>query len=213
MEPGPEADLSSSDLFARARDEIIRDDESVPACLVELHSRPTRDVFDKAAGLLFAADPIDRILGARVLRELGPARGHETEDRPFKTEATVLLLQVLASEADPVVIAWANSALGYHPAEEAVAAVAAFADHPDVFVRFHVAAALPGMSSEPLARETLEQLATDVDPEVRYYALSGLIEDLEVPAASIEDLLRSRLSDTDEQVRTMARAYLDGEQN
>ncbi len=215
MELGPENDLSSGELFALAREEIVRDEDTVPVCLVALHCRPTRYVFDTAASLLGSGDPIDRQLGARVLRELGPAPGDESADRTYKAEATPLLLDLLDAENDPVVVAWAISALGYQPAPQAIPKIASFVRHPDVFVRFHVAAALPSLTSGPdgdaTVRHALEHLTADDDADVRYYALSGLTEDLHVAADTIDATLRARLVDPDDQVRSMARAYLGGE--
>jgi HEAT repeat protein len=208
MELGPEWDLSTVDLFARARVEVAADDEVVPVNLVALHGRPTRLVFDTAVSLLPTSDPMDRMLGVRVLRELG-------DERPFRDAATAALLSLLDIESDAFVIGWAISALGYQPAPESAHRVASFANHPDRGVRFRVAAALPALTDEdaidPLVRRTLELLTSDEDADVRYYALTGLTDDLHVPLELIAATIRDRLSDSDDQVREIARRYLAGE--
>jgi HEAT repeat protein len=217
MELGPECDLSTTELFARARAEVAAgDDDTVPVYLVALHQRPTRLVFDTAESLLFGADRIDRLLGVRVLRELGPALGHWADERPFKDAATAALLRLLDGKSDPVVIGWVISALGYQPAPQAASLVASFADHPQVFVRFHVAAALPSLADEgaidSVVLDALARPAADDDAEVRYYALTGLIDDLHVPVeTTIEHTVRERLTDPDLQVREAVRGYLAGE--
>ncbi len=216
MDLGPECDLLTGDLFARARVEIAADDDAVPVCLVALHARPTCLVFETAKSLLLSANQLDRVLGVRVLRELGPLVGRWTDERPFKDAATSVLLELLDIESDAVVIGWAISALGYQPAPQAAHRVASFANHRDVCVRFHVAAALPtltdGNATDPVPRRTLEVLAADEDADVRYYALTGLTDDLHVPVELIEETLRGRLTDSDRQVREVAHRYLAGEQ-
>jgi hypothetical protein len=214
-ELGPEWDLSTVDLFARARVEVAADDEVGLVCLVALHGRPTRLVFDTALSLLPSSDPMDRVLSVRVLRELGPPVGRWRDERPFKDAATGALLSLLDIESDTAVIGWAISAIGYQPAPESAHRVASFATHPDHGVRFHVAAALPALTDEdaidPLVRRTLELLTTNEDEDVRYYALTGLTDDLHVPLELIAATVRDRLSDSDDQVREVARRYLAGE--
>lgn len=215
MELGPECDLSTAELFARALAEVATDDDTVPACLVALHERPTRLVFDTAVSLMSSSDRDERVLGVRVLRELGPPVGRWADTRPFKDAATVALLNLLDIESDAVVIGWAISALGYQPAPESAHRVATFANHADRGVRFDVAAALPALTDgdaiDPVIRQTLELLTNDDDADVRYYALTGLTDDLHVPLDLIAPTVRDRFSDPDEQVREVARRYLAGE--
>src|SRR5205814_5040291 len=64
--------LSTAQLLAGARAEAVRDDpDAAVPYLVCRHLREKKEVFDTEARLLPADDPIDRELGARILRELG----------------------------------------------------------------------------------------------------------------------------------------------
>jgi HEAT repeat protein len=107
---------------------------------------------------------------------------------------------------------WIVSALGYHRGQEALPEVVALAGHPDRRVRFHVAAALPGLVDldcvAPEAADALIRLCHDDDADTRYYALYAAtreIADLDVQA--VTRLAAQLANDPDEQVRTMAAAH------
>src|SRR5262245_42862717 len=88
-DPHSVARLPMADLVELALDDIAREDDEPVRYLVALHDRPTREVFEVAAGLLAADDSRRRELGARILRELGP----EVDGRrPFSVETNDLLL-------------------------------------------------------------------------------------------------------------------------
>jgi HEAT repeat protein len=175
---------TDDELFVRALHEISLedgedgDDGSVP-CLVALHGRPTRYVFERAARLLACDGPTERELGARVLRELGP---YDTEDhRPFTAETIEVVVAEMADEPDPWVLGWMISALGYHNAEETLDLVLGHQAHPAQPVRFAVAAALPALTdgehTQDRAVEALLKLAEDDNEAVRWYALYALFNE------------------------------------
>ncbi len=206
------AEMSDAELFAAAAAEIPEDDylDPVPH-LVALHERPTRQVFATAVRLLTDDDPDARELGARVLRELGP-RDDEGR-RPFGAEAIPLLVGRLDQERDPRVLQWVISALGFNCAREALGEVLRFTGHPNRWVRFHVAAALPALVDpdriEPGALEALRTLCGDEEADTRYYALHAMVEEIsgadpELVTRSLADLL----DDPDEQIRELARTHL-----
>ena len=160
--------LSTAQLLAGARAEAVRDDpDAAVPYLVALHDRATQEVFDTAARLLPADDPIDRELGARILRELG--RQDETGRRPFSAQAIPLLRHRLDNEPETYLVTHLISALGYNCAREAPGDVLRFADHPDDGVQFTVAAGIPSLINpagiEPDALDALVRLCHDDDAD------------------------------------------------
>ncbi|MBT2471306.1 HEAT repeat domain-containing protein [Streptomyces sp. ISL-66] len=176
---------STDDLFASALGEVGRDgsgegaDDGPLPSLLALHGRPTREVFDRAARLLACDDPVERELGARVLRELGP---YGTEGRrPFTAETIDVVLAEMADEPDPEVLGWMISVLGYHHARRALDLVLDHQAHAEQPVRFAVAAALPGMADPDRTQarvvDALLRLAGDDHDAVRWYALYALFNE------------------------------------
>ncbi|MFG2873646.1 HEAT repeat domain-containing protein [Streptomyces sp. NPDC048337] len=167
-------------LFAGALAEVGADEDEGPVpCLVALHNRPTREVFDRAARLLACEDPVERELGARVLRELGP---HDTEGRrPFTAETIGVVVAEMGDEPDPWVLGWMISVLGYHRARQTLDLVLDHQAHPAQPVRFAVAAALPELAdpdrTEPRVVEALLRLAGDDNDAVRWYAMYALFHE------------------------------------
>ncbi|AWZ07249.1 hypothetical protein DRB96_24795 [Streptomyces sp. ICC1] len=169
---------TADELFAGAFREIAADADAVP-CLIALHGRPTREVFERAARLLACEDPVERELGARVLRELGP---YDAEGRrPFHTETVDVVVAEMGDEPDPGVLGWMISVLGYHRARRALDLVLDLQSHPAQPVRFAVAAALPGLAdperTERRVLEALLRLAEDDSGAVRWYALYALFNE------------------------------------
>ncbi|MBB4742143.1 HEAT repeat protein [Actinoplanes octamycinicus] len=200
------------ELLLRLAQREIQDDDGVVGLpsLLALHRRPTRDVFDRAAALTGDSSPRRRELGVRILRELGDEQADGR--RPFTEETVPLLLDRLRDEAEPSVTCWIVSALGYHRAQEALPRVATLADHPDERVRFHVAAALPGLVDldrvAPEAAAALIRLCHDDDAETRYYALYAVTR--EIPSLDVEVVTRlteQLAGDPDEQISAMAAAH------
>lgn len=72
-----EHDLSTEQLFARVLDDLRHPDDERLDALIALHDRPTREVVERSLVLCANEDPFDRIVGLRILRELG----HRTVDR------------------------------------------------------------------------------------------------------------------------------------
>ncbi|MGW6709180.1 HEAT repeat domain-containing protein [Streptomyces sp. NPDC054956] len=173
-------DLTTDELFAGALVEVGEDDdERATPCLIALTGRPTREVFDRAARLLACDGYLERELGARILRELGP---YDAEGRrPFAEETIGVLMAEMVDEPDPWVLGWMISALGYHRARQALDLVLGHQEHPAQPIRFAVAAALPSLAdperTEPGVVEALLRLAVDEDGAVRWYALYALFNE------------------------------------
>ncbi|MGX6603222.1 HEAT repeat domain-containing protein [Micromonosporaceae bacterium Da 78-11] len=207
--PSPE-ELPLAVLMRLARREVEDDsgDVATPA-LSALHRRPSREVFDQAAAIVGDSDTTRRILGVRILRELG---GEQLGEQPFRTETVSLMRVRLREETDPAVLRWIVSALGYNHGREALLDVVALAGHPDDGVRFHVAAALPSLVNldgvEPEAVDALIRLCHDDDSDTRYYALYAATREIGgLDAQMVLRLTAQLFDDPDEQVRAMATAH------
>ncbi|MFJ7203903.1 hypothetical protein ACIQWR_10270 [Streptomyces sp. NPDC098789] len=175
------AGASTDELFASALVEIERDDgdEGPAPHLLLLLDRPTREVFERAAGLLAHDEPAQRELGARVLRELGPRAADGS--RPFRAETIAVVVAELPSEPDYWVLGCMLSVLGYHEARETLDLVLGHRSHAEQAVRFGVAAALPALAdpdhTQDRVVEALLRLAEDDDAAVRWYALYALFHE------------------------------------
>jgi hypothetical protein len=198
-------------LLRLARREVEDDyGDSPRLALAALHLRPTQEVFERAAALVRDSDAIGRELGVQILRELGDEQPDGC--RPFRNETVALMRARLRDETDPAVVSWIVSALGYHRGREALPEVVALAGHPDVRVRFHLAAALPGLVNldrvEPEAAEALIRLCHDDDGDTRFYALYAATREIAgLDVQAVTDLTAQLANDPDEQVHTMAAAH------
>ena len=200
--------MTVDDLVLKALDEVVRQDDGPVPCLAALHSRPTHEVFDAAVQLLRSESSAKRELGARVLRELGPEGA-----RPFSREAEKVLIERLVAENSPRVTGWIISALGYNSATDSLKGVLHFAQHEDAFVRFHVAAAIPSLmdngSSDAVA--TIEEMISDPDADVRFYAAYAFLEELRgISQERKNELAGSLLNDNDQQIRSFAQSWMEG---
>lgn len=200
--------LSTSELLIAARQEAVEagPDDPEPH-LVALHQRPTPEVFGAATELIAGTDPADRVFGIRILRELGEA--DDTGRRPFSDQAVPLLRELLRQEPDARVLAWIISALGYNAARESLPEALRFVEHSEAGVRFAVAAALPGLVDpqqiEPEAADAVLTLCRDGDPEIRYYALYALLDEVSgIDPLQLANVRTALENDPDEQIRNMA---------
>ena len=92
--------------------------------LQELLDAPSEEVFATAASLCGSEDRHERLLGVRILRELGrPAM-------PYRDRTVELLLGLLEAETDSEVLEWTVSALGYQRSSAALPALLRLASHP-----------------------------------------------------------------------------------
>jgi hypothetical protein len=180
--------------------------------LVALQGRPTQKVIDWAIGLCRATDPDHRIVGLRVLRELG----HPLIDfDPTWDTIEPLVVELARDDQATEVVTWAISCLGYRSRSPAAFdAVMKHYANPNPDVRHSAASALPSFGEQPDRRsaiiDTLTAMAEDEDAGVRAYALMGLVYDLGY-VEEIRPLLEAHLSDSDDQIRVLARKVLDGE--
>ncbi|GAA1234885.1 HEAT repeat domain-containing protein [Oryzihumus leptocrescens] len=201
------------DLVASALAELRQEsaDSPVPN-IVSLQSLGSREVFDEASRLCDADDSLQRELGVRILRELGP---QDSEGRrTYSDEAIPLLLEMLKNEIDPGMTRRILQALAFNSAREAISEFTTRANHPDPGVRETIAFQLPSLSTPAtlgLVADTVKAMTQDLDPDVRYYALYALFEPEE--GLGLDDQERHQLAkqflrDPDRQIQTYARKIL-----
>jgi HEAT repeat protein len=208
LPPLPAAEELPTALLLRLALRQVCDEPDGPASfLVALHGRPIPEVFDAAVALVHDELAGRRELGIRILRELGAERSDG--GRPFSAQTVPVLLERLRDEPDARVLGWVVSALGYHGARAALPAVSALAAHPDARVRFYVAAALPSLVDpdgiEPEAAAALIRLCHDADPDIRFYALYAVTQEVAgIDPGMLARLTGELLDDPDQQVRALA---------
>jgi len=164
-----------------------------------LQDRGGSKVFAAAARLISSGDGRERSLGVDIL-----AQGHIAE-KPMRDRAIPLLLDLAARERNPIVIASLCHAFGHLHDPAMIDAVRMWATHPDENVRFGV---VHGLScyEDDRAIETLIQLSADSD--VRDWATFGLGTQIATDTPAIQDALRARLDDPDDDTRMEALAGL-----
>ena len=166
-----------------------------------LQDRGGSEVFAVAADLISSGDGRERSLGVDIL-----AQGRIAE-KPMRDLAIPLLLDLAARERNPIVIASLCHAFGHLHDPATIDAVRVWATHPHENVRFGV---VHGLScyEDDRAIETLIHLSSDDDSDVRDWATFGLGTQIATDTPAIQDALRARLDDPDDDTRLEALAGL-----
>lgn len=172
-------------------------EESRWKCVTVLHKRGTKEVFDAVVDLCGSDHRERRCLGYDILGQLGvPQRASPTEARDF-------LHAGLLQETVEVVIKAILFALGHTQETEdgtGIDTIASLATHPHEDVRFGVVFALLGHTDQR-SIETLVELSSDEDVDVRDWATFGLGTQIEEDSEEIRAALRARLEDSDPETR------------
>jgi hypothetical protein len=158
---------SAPGFFESAHTEDRRYDQT----LGELHRRGTKEEFELGVSLL-AGSPDEVRLGCNVLSQLGPLEGSEGRSFRFYVE-TVPQLRPLLSAADADVRAAAAGAFSHLGCSDVLEQLVPLARDESEEVRFSVALALLGRDDDPSVMALIE-LSSDVDDDVRNWALFGL---------------------------------------
>ena len=131
----------------------------------------------------------------------------------FRDESYSLVTKMLENEEDPVVLDSALSALGHLGNARAVPLILRYQDHPDEKVRFAVTFALGCFPNDQQSVYGLLKLTSDVDTDIRDWAVFGLGVQGDADSPEIRDALLRCLDDANEDVREEAAVGLGKRQD
>jgi HEAT repeat protein len=161
-------------LFGKAREEQERElrEEIRNPSFEALIGDGSDEVFDKAAKLLTSADRHDRLLGVRILSEIG------RPEMKFADKSVGLITNTIRSEQDSELLSWEVSALGKQHRAAALPTLLSLSNHLEPTVRDAVAGAISsaaqrsGIDADSIV--ALGELAQDPDDHVRFSAVFEL---------------------------------------
>ena len=172
--------------------------------LTALHERGTREVYDAAEELCRHSVPRERVLGLRILRELGPAGG-----RPVFEEAWTLWDEMVESEQDPAVLYWVLACLRFTEDPRVLDTLVRFSTSPDEDIRRGIAFSIVGWGpDDPKVIEVQLRLAEDPVTDIRALALYDLVNEITADTPEIREVLTRLLADPDPAIRLDAKAAL-----
>lgn len=172
--------------------------------LSALHERGSREVFDTAAGLCRNPLAGDRIIGLRILGELGPAGR-----RPLFDETWALLNRMVESAQDAAVLYWVLACLRFTDDPRILDTLARFSTHPDADIRRGIAFSIAGCGpDDPRVIGVQLRLAEDPAPDVRALAVYDLVNEITADTPEIREVLTRLLDDPDPAIRLDAKAAL-----
>ena len=169
------------------------DTDEQDSSLALLHSRGGREEFEIGADFARSADALDRIVGARILGELGWG------NQSFREESIRLLVQLL-NDSDDSVLRAALVNLGHRGATDAIPLVIPFVSHSNPDVRMGAVMALSSQN-DLAAIHGLIQLARDSDRDIRNWAAFGLGSLTEVDVPELRDVLFKLSTEEDPEIR------------
>src|SRR5687768_15369499 len=173
------------------------DENKVWEVVTLLQFRGNREVLEAARKLCESNHANERRLGADILGQLG------IPNRAFPDEAVTILLGLLENEEDVAVLNSVAVALGHIGSPRAVEPLSRLKNHPHKDVRDGVVHGLL-THEDMLAIETLIELSTDEDEDVRDWATFGLGSMIDTDTQELRDALAKRLADEDEDTRAEA---------
>ncbi|HEY7414832.1 MAG TPA: HEAT repeat domain-containing protein [Ktedonobacteraceae bacterium] len=198
---GPDDPRTIEELFRDALVETDNDfstDEDIAYTAISaLQFRGGHDIFEHACKLCASENVHERRVGVDILAQLGVKRWPEPYEYEFPDETIALLLSMLEQEQEPQVLHAIAVALGHRQDPRAIAPLARFKNHPHDFVRFGVVFGLMG-NEDDLAVQTLIELSTDIDADVRDWATFALGCQIETDTPAIRAALVARLTDEDD---------------
>ncbi|GHO59627.1 hypothetical protein KSB_81020 [Ktedonobacter robiniae] len=170
------------------------DDENAWEAIRELHTRGSKEIFDNACKLCLSSNAHERCVGADILSQMG------TPHPIFHEETVSILLKMLEQEQEPDVLNSIAVALGHRDDPRAIKPLALLKNHPADHVRSGIVFGLLGFEDD-LAIQTLIELSTDMDAEVRNWATFGLGSLTETDTPALREALLVRLTDEDAEAR------------
>jgi HEAT repeat protein len=187
----------------RSTDELIalalteKDQDAAWDPVVVLQFRATLEVLSKAQALCRSSLARERELGADILGQLG------VPDRAFPEECFYSLKAMLAEETEPDVLQTIAVAFGHLFDIRAVQLLAPLRNHPNEDVRLAVVHGLSRHRND-LAIQSLIELSSDNDGDVRDWATFGLGSMIETDTPRIREALFARIADTNEDAKAEA---------
>lgn len=178
---------ASRTLVAQYRRVVAEDDHEESLCVV--HYRGGREELDIGLDYAKSADPLDRVVGADVLSQLG------WSDLAFLDESVEALIALL-EDPDPSVVQAAAFGLGDRADERAVPHLIRLAGHESSQIRLGIVFGLTGQEV-PEAIKTLIRMSADPDEGVRDWATFGIGSQIDADTPEIREALYIRLSDED----------------
>ncbi|MDA0182927.1 HEAT repeat domain-containing protein [Solirubrobacter phytolaccae] len=194
--------MTVAELIDRA---LTLDSDDYWEVVSELQARNDAETYAAAVELTRDANPDRRKLGVDILSQLGATRSDE--DRPYRGPSVDLLLERIATEPHPHVIASILNAFGPLHDPRTIGPTVAFASHPDEHIRLAVVHGLFQHDDDRVV-DTLLALMEDPDDDVRDWATFelGSINTRDTP--QVREALAARLTDRYVDVRHEAIAGL-----
>lgn len=182
---------SSASFAERYRKVVMQDDFEENLALI--HYRGGEEEFKIGENYLRSDDPIDRVVGADILAQLG------WQDRTYLKESVDLLIPAL-QDTNEFVVYSVCCALGHRSDARAAAHIVKLADSLSAQIRYGVVSALLEQESQG-AIDVMIVLSSDSDRDVRNWAMFGLGSQIDVDTIEIRDALFVGVSDNDSEIR------------
>lgn len=170
----------------------------------ELRKRPNQCVFDRAVGLIKTNTDKEIIIGIDILAQLG------FNPRFKQIEIVEICFSLLEKEQTPKVLESILFAISHNNEilrNDHILTLTKLKTHSYCIVRYGLVQALSGLEQKD-AIETLIELSTDKDPDIRNWATFSLGTQIETNNDSITKILWERMKDSSEMVRFEAIAGL-----
>lgn len=187
----------------RPIDELIhlalteRDEDMAWEYVSALQLRGDGEVFRAADRLCTSDLPTERELGATIVGQLG------IPERTFPSKSFLCLARMLQTETDPDTLQAIAVGFGHLNNPRCIELLAPLKNHPANIVRWGVAHGI-SRHNDPLAIQTLIELSSDEDEEIRDWATFGLGSLIGADTQEIRDALWARTSDPYEDARAEA---------
>jgi len=169
-------------------------DDGLSEAVGALRARGTRDVLEAGSQLCRSTVPSERSVGASILGQLGAPESVFPEER-FRVLSTLI-----SAEKDPAVLGVAATAMGQLSDPRAVSILVGLKRHPNPEVRFGVVAGLLAHTA-PEDIESLIELSTDTNDDVRNWATFGLGSMIAEDTPAIREALLRRAGDGHDEIR------------
>jgi HEAT repeat protein len=189
--------LSPEKLIARALSRPLLDGDAYWDIVQDLHLLGGAEVFEAACRLCASTDPVQRELGADIMAQA------YFDDPTMRDRAVLALIALVEWDTNLDVVYSASIGLGHRGDSRAVPALLRWAHCPDAAIRYGVVFGLLGQEDER-AIQTLIELSSDADEDVRDWATCGLGTMSQTDTPALRAALVARLNDPHDDTRAEA---------